>query len=421
MVIAVIRDLVEQYVEQTAFLWWQRHAALKGAAYDLAALAEHDERLAAHLEGLHASGPTAWHVALAALQERCQAGEAFTATVLCLEVGDIEGLYAILKLAETAPAAVAGVISALGWVAPASLRSVVHELMRTSLPIYRFIGVSACALHRVDLRGAWPDLISDPDARVRARALRLAGELGALHCKDPCAIQMTQDDDASCRHWAAWSAVLLGDRQAGFDGLMEMAAAQPDGPALELVLLALPPEQAHAWLKRLAGQGLDLRTLLRGSAYVGDPAYVPWFLNQMKQPATARLAGESFSLITGANLRDRPLAGSAPDDLALGPTDDPEDGDVSMEQDHDLPWPNVEAVSQWWTAHREYLPVGTRLLQGAPATREHLVAVLGGGTQRARSIAARALALLTPGQPLFDVGAPAMRQQAILTGWGGGG
>jgi hypothetical protein len=55
------------------------------------------------------------------------------------------------------------------------------------------------------------------------------------------------------------------------------------------MLQALAPADAQAWLKRLSGQGADLRALLRGSGVVGDPAYVPWLLSQMAHPANARL------------------------------------------------------------------------------------------------------------------------------------
>lgn len=411
---AVIDDLVAQYAEQTAFLSTQRARAVRGAAHDLAALAELDERLAAHLEGLHTSGAAGWRHALQALHTRPEAGEAFTAAALALEIGDARGLESVLAVAETAPAAAAGVASAFGWVVPSCLRGIVADLLHSASEVRRLIGVSACALHRADPRDAWAGLLSDPSPLVRARALRLAGEAGALDRKEACLARLAEDGDAGCRLCAAWSAVLLGDRGAGLDGLMQAAAARPGGPAFDLVLQALAPADAHAWLKRLSGQGADLRALLLGSGRVGDPAYVPWLLSQMAQPANARLAGQSFGLITGADLHDRPLAGTSPAGFETGPTDDPDDPDVEMDPDADLPWPDAAAVAQWWAEHREGLPAGTRLLQGAPITREHLVAVLETGRQGARALAARALALLDPGRPLFDIEAPVLRQQATL-------
>jgi uncharacterized protein (TIGR02270 family) len=157
-----------------------------------------------------------------------------------------------------------------------------------------------------------------------------------------------------------------------------------------------------------------VRTLLLGSGRVGDPAYAPWLLSQMAQPAHARLASDSFALITGADLHARPLEGHAPAEFDAGPTDDPDDPEVEMDQDADLSWPDAQGVAEWWAEHRSRLVAGTRLLLGEPVTRKHLLVVLSSGTQRQRALAAGALGLLEPGRPLFDVRAPAPRQQAAL-------
>ena len=52
----VIEDLVSQYAEETAFLWSRRNLAVHSSSYRLSDLAELDERLAGHIEGLHVSG-----------------------------------------------------------------------------------------------------------------------------------------------------------------------------------------------------------------------------------------------------------------------------------------------------------------------------------------------------------------------------
>ena len=42
--------------------------------------------------------------------------------------------------------------------------------------------------------------------------------------------------------------------------------------------------------------------LIQGAGIAGDPSYVPWLIKQMKDLKLTRLAGESFSLITGLDL-----------------------------------------------------------------------------------------------------------------------
>jgi len=53
---------------------------------------------------------------------------------------------------------------------------------------------------------------------------------------------------------------------------------------------------------------------------------------------------------------------------------------------------------------------------GQPISPEHLYKVLKTGFQRQRATAALELAILQPGQPLFEVRAPGFRQQQILLG-----
>ncbi|UXH78780.1 TIGR02270 family protein [Roseateles amylovorans] len=410
---AVIEDMVAQYAEQTAFLWTQRVRAVQSAGRDLASLADLDERLAAHLEGLYVAAAAGWRHAHRALQERPQGGEAFTAAALALQVGDAAGLDGVLALAPTQSMVIPGIAAAFGWVDPALLRGIVLDLIQSTCEVRRLIGVWALALHRVDPRASWAQLLADPSPTVRARALRLAGEVGALHQRDACLDGLT-DDDANCRNWAAWSSALLGDRGRAIDALKSQAEQGAAGAGLDLLLQIQAPDEAHAWLKGLAGRGADLRVLLRASGRVGDPAYVPWLLSQMQQPATARLAGESFALITGADFREPGLRGRTPEGFEAGPNDDPEDPEVESDPDADLPWPDPQAAAKWWTEARHRLPSGQRRWLGQAPTRTHLLTMLTEATQRHRAVAATALALGTPGRPLFDVCAPAPRQRALL-------
>ncbi len=417
---ASIRPLVEQYVEVIAVLWTQRRLAVTGATHDLSTLAALDERLAAHIEGLQVSGAAGWHESLRAVDDTAGPGEAFAAAVLALDAGDADGLRRLLQRIEAAPGArdtadpLDGVVGACGWVERSRLLHIAGDWLSSPDARLRRLGVAACAAHRVEPRRHWAALIEDPVPAVRARALRLAGELGALPLLETCLDRAATDDHPEARGWAAWSAVLLGDREAGLRALLDHAAERPGGATFDLALQVQDARDAHGWLKRVAAQGLDLRTLLRGSGLVGDPAYVPWLLDQMAVPTQARLAGLSFSLITGASLETAPLRGEPVPGADAGPTDDPDDEFVGLDPDDGLPWPDTAAVGAWWQGHRERLPAGHRLLTGEAPHEAHLLRVLTMGRQRARAIAATALALRRPGQPLFDVEAPAARQRQAL-------
>jgi uncharacterized protein (TIGR02270 family) len=171
---------------------------------------------------------------------------------------------------------------------------------------------------------------------------------------------------------------------------------------------------AHSLLKDLATHTEHLRPLIHGSGIAGDSTYVPWLMNHMRDDKTARVAGEAFSLITGADLSALKLDRPQPETFESGPNDDPDDPNVDMDPDEGLPWPDPDKVEKWWTANASRFHKGSRYFMGAPVTREHCIDVLKNGYQRQRILAAHYLCLLEPGTPLFNTSAPAWRQQRLL-------
>jgi uncharacterized protein (TIGR02270 family) len=172
--------------------------------------------------------------------------------------------------------------------------------------------------------------------------------------------------------------------------------------------------QAHELLSVLAQDPARQRRLIQGSGIAGDFVYVPWLIKHMADDKTARLAGEAFSTITGADLEKLRLDRGRPEDFESGPNDDPADPNVDMDEDDGLPWPDPGRIQNWWAANESRFQKGTRYFMGAPVTREHCIDVLKNGYQRQRILAAHYLCLLEPGTPLFNTSAPAWRQQRLL-------
>ncbi len=134
----------------------------------------------------------------------------------------------------------------------------------------------------------------------------------------------------------------------------------------------------------------------------------------MKVPRLARVAGESFSLITGVHIAYDKLEGQKPEGFEAGPIEDPEDENVAMDPDDNLAWPDPSLVKKWWEQRRGSFSKDTRYLLGQPITVDSLRQALKTGYQRQRAAAAIELAILKPGRPLFEVRAPAWRQQGSL-------
>jgi len=276
-------------------------------------------------------------------------------------------------------------------------------------------------VHRQDPGRPLIDALADSDPLLRARALRAVGELGRVELL-PYLGESLRAENIGCRYSAAWSAALLGDTQA-LSVLRSVAqiALPYREEAIEMALRRMDLPSAHSWQRELAQRLDSIRLAVIGTGVTGDPVSAPWLMEQMRIPALARVAGEAFSMITGVDIAHEDLEGEWPEGFEAGPTENPEDENVDMDPDGDLPWPNPDLIQGWWVKNKGRFRNGTRYLLGQPIAYEHLQQVLRTGFQRQRAAAAIELAVLRPGQPLFEVRAPGFRQQQMLglTGKGG--
>ena len=409
-----ILPVVRQHAEESANLRNMRSGLVTAPHVKLHHLRRLDDRIAAHLDGLAVAGEFGWKLCEAAL-ETPGVGEVFAATVRAIEDKNLPGLDKLLALAEAVPGSQPGLLSAFGWVSAQFLQGTTKHLLTSSSAFQRQMGIASCAMHRVDPGVALDAAVADADASLRARGLRVAGECGRRDLLAACVTAMA-DEDAACRFWAAYSAALLGERGEAIDVLKGIALQV--GPfrvrALQLVLKLLDAPQANELLKVLGKVPANIRLLMQGAGVAGDPYYVPWLIKQMDDLKLTRLAGESFSFITGLDLAYLDLDGKPPEDFEPGPNDNPDDPDVSMDPDDSLPWPDSVKIQRWWDANNSRFTAGVRYFMGAPVTREHCIQVLKDGYQRQRIAAAQYLCLLNPGTKLFPTSAPAWRQKRWL-------
>ena len=412
--IAVIESIVEQHAEEAAFLWILRDAAVQAPHYSLKDLADIDERVEAHIDGLRIAGEAGWSFCADALTQE-EPGEVFATAVLAFESEQDQRIKMVLKAAATDPELSRGVISALGWLRFDQVKEHIDQLLRSLTPELRRIGVAASAVHRQDPGSTLVDALNDEDTFLKARAIRAVGELGRIDLLSMLKNQLAAEDK-DCQFWAGWSAVLLGDRDEALEFLKTFATSESPfrETALNLTLRVMDNTSAQNWLKEMSQQPDWLRHKVIGAGVAGDPVRIPWLIEHMEMPELARVAGESFTMITGVDIAYEDLEGEWLDGFEAGPTEEPEDEDVEMDPDEDLPWPEPKLIAEWWAKNKAAFRNGTRYLLGQPISPEHLHKVLRTGYQRQRAAAALELAILQPGQPLFEVRAPGFRQKQIL-------
>ena len=412
---AIIETIVSQHAEEAAFLWLLRDGAVHEPHYSLKDLAELDDRVEAHLDGLRIAGEGGWSLCRNNLEFK-EPGEVFAAGVLALESKDVDKLEAVYSVVEEVPETASAMISALGWVKPDNLGGKVSGLLASKEPLWRRIGLAACAIHRVDPAKNLIMGLEDESAEVRARAAKAAGELGRADIKTRLLSALTDENEA-VRLWSAWSAVLLGDRGSAVRYLSDLLLDDGKGlgVGLNVLIRSLDLAKSKLLLSELVRNPDTIRLAILGVGSTGDTEYIPWLIKQMEDPQHARVAGEAFTYITGVDFAYDDLEGEWPDGFEAGPSEDPNDDNVAMDEDEDLPWPAVELITGWWREQSHEFQAGRRYLSGKPVTPEHCQWVLVNGKQRQREAAAMEIALMQPNTALFETRMVGKLQQQKLS------
>lgn len=410
----MIANVSSQHNEELAILWLLRDAATRSPHYSLSELAKIDGRVESHLDGLRVARDEGWQLCVEQLAAN-EDGEVFAAGVLAaVETEKPARIDMVLGVVEKQPNLADALISALSWLPFELGQALIKRLLGSGRPVQPLVGLGAMAAHGQHPGALLVQALRSPDLRLKGRALRAAGEFADRSLERDIA-ESLRHTDAEVRFAAAWAGALLGLSVAVLV-LREIAesASRRARDASHLAARRMDLAAAVLWQKKLAGDPRHIRTAIIVAGAIGDSAFVPWLISLMNQLPLTRLAGESFTMITGVGLDYRDLDRKPPADFESGPNDDPADENVEMDPDDNLPWPDPALVQKWWDKHRSEFPPGTRHLCGKPISVEWCKTVLRDGFQRQRAAAALELAILQPGTPLFNVKAPGFRQIQLL-------
>jgi len=390
-------EFYERYVDEASFLWLLRSIAVDQPHNTAGDVAELEERIQAHLDGLMTSMEPGWAACEAALALE-QPGEVFTAAVTALRSYEMPKIQMAVEAGLSNDRALQGLVSALGWLPAARVQPWVEKFLAGKDMRHKYLGVAACSVRREDPAEVLTNILSREDCRafapLHARALRLVGELRRQDLM-PAVQAARSSDDPAIQFWAIWSAILLGDK-AVVTGLQPFVfnPSPHQSRALHLAFRVLSVEQAREWISVLSKDPDQARTVIKATGILGDPHAVNWLIGKMADPALARLAGEAFTNITGIDLAQHQLAAPPPADQLPIPNDEVEDGDVGLDEDENLPWPDTRKVAALWRNHGQHFLVGRRYFLGKSITPDWLHHKLATGTQRQRHAAALELALL---------------------------
>jgi uncharacterized protein (TIGR02270 family) len=407
------RHIYDNFADESSFLWHLRRVAIGQPHYLPHDIADLERRIDSHLDGLMTSLDLAWPACEAALASQGP-GETFTAAIVAFRSRDTAKIQSIIGAGLGEDRMFKGLVSALGWLPGQIAHPWIEKFLGSKDLNHKHLAIAACSARRENPADYLTRILQRDDcrahAKLHARALRLAGELKRDDLRNAVAAARSAEDD-EVRFYAHWASAMLAD-WASVDGLQAFAAV--DGPwripALEVAMRALPVPVARSWLSTLAGNPKNQRAIVKATGMLGDPQAVGWLASKMRDAALARVAGESFTLITGIDLDRHDLTVAVPQDVTAGPNDDPADGDVALDEDEYLPWPDAEKVAYLWQTHGRRYAAGTRHFLGQPIDAEALVQTIRTGYQRQRRAAAFELALFQPGCALFNTSARIVTQ-----------
>jgi len=400
------RDVIEQFVNEASFLWLLRSIALDQPHTTHADVAALEQRIDASLEGMMTSCNVGWESCEAALALG-QPGEQFTATVFALRHHEMRYIQTVVETGLSNAHATPGLLSALGWLEPDLIQPWIGRFLGGKDLNHKYVGLAACSIRRDDPGEVLTSILNREDClthtKLHARALRLIGELRRVDLL-PALHAAAFSSEPSIAFWANWSAILLGQYAA-------VKNLQPfvfhSGPyqarAIQIAFRILPMAHAQEWISTLAKDPVNLRAVITATGVLGDPHAVNWLLGKMADPLLVRLAAESFTNITGMDLVKHQLHTKPPERAAHLVEDDTDDTHLGLDDDANLPWPNVEKVATQWRHHSKNFQAGQRYFLGKPITAEWLKNTMtAGDNMRHCHAAALALALIDPQQRFIN-------------------
>ncbi|MBP5077356.1 TIGR02270 family protein [Pseudomonas chlororaphis] len=408
-----ILSIVDQHAEEASFLAVLRDYVVRAPHCDLDDLSKLDNRIDAHLDGLRIAGTSGLETLLAQLGPHA-IGEMFASAVLAFESGNAEVLSRLSEHLRGALETERGYLMALGWLDWERVSPWIDRLLASPEPLFRRLGLAACGMHRHDPGPALLAGLSHADPSVLARAARSAGELRRRDLM-PAIRAHRQHQEAAPRFWANWATAQMGDEEA-LEPLRQFAERPGEFQyrALCVLLAWQQRERSIAWIRQLMQNPEQRRIGIQAVGLLGDPVSVPWLIQQMSDLPHARVAGEAFSLMTGADLALLDLELQDLPDFDAGPNDDPEDANVALDPDENLPWPDPPLIAAWWQAHGGDFQAGVGYVLGLQQSESSYRQALIRGQQHQRIAAACGIARLRPSEVLFPTSAPAWRQKALL-------
>jgi len=413
----VIEKVLEVHADEIAFLYAQRKNAIKSPVFYLNDIEHLDNRISGHIDGLLLGGEKSWRFCEQGLDFQ-ECGEVFTAAFFSINSKDFTKLDIVFEIAGEDPVLLDAVADAFIWSNYEDVKLPLFKLAQIEDNVKRYVAINALSGFRSDpstYKQSIVDALKSKNTMLYQCALNVIGELGIVDFK-PFLEEAMKSADEDILFSASWSATRFGDSQA-MDQLKGFVNHPVYGErALQLVLLQKNIDSTIGILSELYQQNETQRLSIIGLGYFGKSNSIQQLIHVMENPELSRIAGYAFSTITGIDLEQADLVVDQPNDFSAGPSEEPEDVDVRVDPDEDLPWPDVEKLKSWWslTENENRFLATERYLAGKPFSKLQLQRMLRSGNQQQRIFSANSLGAYERNKPIFNVLSPTKYQTIAL-------
>ena len=396
-------DIYERYVDEASFLWLMRSIAVNQPHYNVADVQALEVRVQAQLDGLMTSIDIAWSLCEKAL-ELNGPGEVFAAAIVAFKSHDAAKIQKVVDAGLVSDATFKGLTSAIAWLPSKVSYPWIQKFLISKDLNHKYLAIALCSIRRENPGEYLGKFLEREDClqheKLYTRCLRIIGEL-KRHDLTPVLNKAIESKDKNTAFWASWSAILLGNKTLVQKMEPYIFTASPhQDKALNIAFRVLSINDARSWITRLSGDAQHIRSVIKATGILGDPHAVDWLILKMREHKYARLAGESFTFITGIDLEKNQLNQDAPEHYEPIPNENAGDEIVAMDDDEKLPWPNATAVASIWKQTGGQLTKGQRYLLGKEINASNLITHIQNAYQRQRHAAAMERALLNVTQVL---------------------
>ena len=354
-----IPDILQEHLEEVAFLWGQRQVALHGPEYTVWQFLRLEDRIASHGSGLLAVGDLALPLLEACLTQDDPL-TVFAAAYALLRFGSPSAADRVIETFSVAEGnKLAGLEAALSHAPLNGTAPRVEELRRSATAPVALAAATALTFSAIPIAAEEivPFLRHD-DADVRRRAWRLIGYLGASVGPKAYAAAM-RDADATVRRAALWAGAWCGEQ--GVLTVCRGLAAEPTPDALEdLELLAIlaGPEDLQLLNALIANDALGPGRYRLAGAY-GHPGQMELVLGGIasEDPAVATAAAAAFTKLMGVPIESDTR-------VTLPPADGSEPDGFEAEFLDEVRLPDAELARRHWARVGSWLQQASRMQRG---------------------------------------------------------